>query len=508
MNIRFVVGGGVLAVLLAARAVPARAADAPGASPPAGAAASPATKAEARERFDRGVRLFEKGENAGALAEFKRAYELIPNPLVLYNMGLVYAAMNRPIEATDALQTFLASGAVAPSSEQRKKAERVRAEQATRIAQLMVVTDSPATIEVDGIEAGRTPLQKPIRVAIGAHVVAAVAPGFLPTRKELTLPGQVTETVVLNLTPTEKRMAQLVVRAALPGAEVMVNDKRAGVTPLPASVAVAPGLVKVELRRPGYRSSTQTVSLDEGARGELAFRMDEDPAAPAAVKGRLRVTGVEPGVEVLVDGQPREMIGGAVVLVSGPHTVRVQRGGFEPFEQTVDVVAQGDTPLSAALSPTPETRVQNQESARFRRVFGWSLAGAGAVLAVAGGVYAGFTQKDVSSAHTDLDTVLANERDVNSLCYAMRPEYTARGCDVFKSDAQDRVDSTTLHRNLALVGAGVGVVAVVVGGYLLMSTPDGGKGDRAAAATAGGGSLISTAWTDGHGGGVLLLGRF
>src|SRR5260370_8717793 len=94
--------GLLMVVILGALAAPAWAADAPAAAAPSTAAPSGAVKAEARERFDRGVRLFEKGENAGALAEFKRAYELIPNPLVLFNMGLVYPAINRPIAATAA----------------------------------------------------------------------------------------------------------------------------------------------------------------------------------------------------------------------------------------------------------------------------------------------------------------------------------------------------------------------------------------------------------------------
>jgi len=57
---------------------------------------TPAMKTEASSRFDRGLSLFNEGDNTGALAEFKRAYELIPHPRVLFNIGLVYAAMNRP----------------------------------------------------------------------------------------------------------------------------------------------------------------------------------------------------------------------------------------------------------------------------------------------------------------------------------------------------------------------------------------------------------------------------
>ena len=69
------------------------------ASPAPVAQPTPAIKAEARERFDRGVRLFEKGENASALAEFKRVNEIIPTPLVLYNMGDARLALSKYEEA-------------------------------------------------------------------------------------------------------------------------------------------------------------------------------------------------------------------------------------------------------------------------------------------------------------------------------------------------------------------------------------------------------------------------
>src|SRR5271165_5504294 len=90
-------------------------------------------KSEARERFDRGLRLFNDGDNAGALAEFKRAYDLIPNPTVLFNMGLVYAAMGRPVEAVDVLDRVVADpGSLA--AERIERAKQARDEQSKRIA--------------------------------------------------------------------------------------------------------------------------------------------------------------------------------------------------------------------------------------------------------------------------------------------------------------------------------------------------------------------------------------
>src|SRR5262245_8964659 len=114
------------------------------------------TRTEARERFDRGPQLFNDGDNAGALAEFQRAYELVANKIVMFNIAMVYAAMNRSVEAVDALDQLLAEpGAL--DAERLTRAKRAREEQGRRVARLAVATNVPAMIQVDGIDVARAP---------------------------------------------------------------------------------------------------------------------------------------------------------------------------------------------------------------------------------------------------------------------------------------------------------------------------------------------------------------
>jgi len=476
---------------------------------PAARAAAPvapeAAKAEARERFDRGLGLFEKGENAAALAEFKRAYELIPNPVVLYNMGLVYAAMNRPVEAADALDRYLAQAGEKASAEQRRHATQVRDEQAARVARVMVVTDHPATIEVDGVEAGRTPMTEPLRLPSGAHTLAALAPGFQPTRRALTLAGQVTETVTLALLPTETGAAHLVVSTPLPGAAVWLNDRQAGTTPLPGSVAVTPGDVRVELKREGYRTASRVLHVDQGSTAKVELAPEEDPAAPASVKGTLRLTMVEGGsTEIAVDGAPRAVPAEGVSLPVGPHTLRVQRAGYEPFASNVQIDAGRTTTLAVTLMPTIDTRARDAEAIHGRRVLAGSLLGGGLAIAAGAAIYVIATHGDVSDAQATLDGQLLVEKDPSKLCYAGpgydTGTYAAARCAEIKSADQEAVNSAKLKRTLGYVGIGVGAVVAGVGGYLL-----------ATAGSARGASVSSTRvdlWAAGQGAGLSLSGTF
>src|SRR5215510_9553895 len=152
MKVSFAVLVGVLALVAA----------------PAARAPPDPKKAEAAQRFDRGLQLFDDGDTAGALAEFKRTYELVPNPVVLFNIGLVYAAMGRPVSAVDALEKVMQTPDKL-STDQRERATRTLNDQKQRIGKLMVTTvPEGARIDIDNVESARTPLTAPIRISEGS----------------------------------------------------------------------------------------------------------------------------------------------------------------------------------------------------------------------------------------------------------------------------------------------------------------------------------------------------
>src|SRR5271165_6830938 len=66
-------------------------------------------RSEAAERFDRALRMVNSGDLSGGLAEFQRAYALVPSAVVIYNLGLVNAALNRPVSAARALEKALST---------------------------------------------------------------------------------------------------------------------------------------------------------------------------------------------------------------------------------------------------------------------------------------------------------------------------------------------------------------------------------------------------------------
>ncbi|HEY5960320.1 MAG TPA: PEGA domain-containing protein, partial [Polyangiaceae bacterium] len=207
------------------------------AAPASAEGVSEAARLEARDHFDRGLRLFNQLDNDGALAEFTRAYALTPHNSVLLNIAFVYSAMGRPVEAQDTFDRLLGSPSGLSASELTKVRE-ARDRQLQRIGEIDVESQpSPATIEVDGVESGRTPLTKPLRLSQGKHIVSVLANGYLPMRKEVDVAGAQRARLMFELVATETHLAHLEVHANIPKLDLYLDGEFVGQTPLATSLA-------------------------------------------------------------------------------------------------------------------------------------------------------------------------------------------------------------------------------------------------------------------------------
>ncbi len=109
---------------------------------------------EARQHFDRGVQLYAEGEFAVALAEFERAYELMPNVRVLYNIAQLCFQLQKFSRARQALSRYLVDASRELTPERRAAVERDLAALALRTATLRLRVRVPGTeVMIDGVPA-------------------------------------------------------------------------------------------------------------------------------------------------------------------------------------------------------------------------------------------------------------------------------------------------------------------------------------------------------------------
>jgi tetratricopeptide (TPR) repeat protein len=140
-------------------------------APPVAAAVKKASK-----HFQRGVALYNETDYRAALVEFRRAYEVAPNPAVLYNIGQTHYQLQNYAQALTTFERYLAeAGADAPHADEvEKTVDLLR----SRVGNVEITTNLPGCeINVDDELAGKTPLGQPVLVSIGRRKIVAMCEG-------------------------------------------------------------------------------------------------------------------------------------------------------------------------------------------------------------------------------------------------------------------------------------------------------------------------------------------
>lgn len=423
----------------------------------------------AKECLAQGLKLSQSGDHAAALASFQRANALEPSRLLLYHIALTYKALDKVVEADDALEKVLAdSGPL--KAEYVKRARAAQEETQAKVGLLDVKVNVAAAIEVDGQRRGSAPLQKPLRLAAGDHELAVSAPGYLPAKQTATVSGHNRTDLSVDLLPDPAKLAQVTIASSLAGAQIRVDEEMVGTTPLSAPVKLAPGKHTIELHRPGYMDGYRQVTLTPGARITVAFNPDEDES-DGADRGRLVVDAGVTGVRITIDGRARGVYSKPISLPAGPHLVGVTHPDYEPIEREVDVQANGDTDLGVTLRPSKTVRAAAAAQANTRKNWATAAIVTGAVVAAGSTGLIVWGQSKLPSANDRLSLVQKEAAPGGECDPTTLNIISAKYCQEKMAGAQSDVDK---YRNLRLggiIGASAGVALVGVGVVLWLTHP-------------------------------------
>lgn len=186
-----------------------------------------------------------------------------------------------------------------------------------------------AQLYLDGALMGTVPAR--VEAHAGKHLVEVKKPGFKEFREQVDLAEGETRTMAIDLVAEAKKGA-LLVTADVAGAEVWVDGQKRDATPTLVTDLLE-GEHTIEVRREGMPAWRQVVRVVGNQQTKVEARI-------GAQAGSLRVLSSTPGVEVIVDGEPK---GGAnqeiTGLKPGQHVVEVRAAGFQPQSLEVQVVA-------------------------------------------------------------------------------------------------------------------------------------------------------------------------
>lgn len=343
-------------------------------------------RVEARGRFDRGVELFNLGDHEAALAEFTRAYELLPAYVVLFNIGQAQASLGDYPAAVAAYERFLSDGADAVDAEQRDRVERLLETLRSRIGRIDVSVEGgvEAMILLGGAEIGRAPFDEPLVVRSGSHTIEARADGYLSSIRDVTVAGGETVHVELELDSALRAPGGIQVEVNVIGVTVTLDGEMVGTTPLDETISTQPGPHVIEVTRRGYDELRREVDVVVGQVTPARFALRPSDPIPAEVAGNLEVEVSEDDAEVLLDGH---LFRNGPVPV-GTHRLEVRSDGFERWSELVEVDLSPLTPVVATL--TPGRTLRERQHTRARRIHAGAYAALGtavASLAVAAGLF-------------------------------------------------------------------------------------------------------------------------
>ncbi len=329
---------------------------------------------EAKARFFKGLELFAAKDWGAALAEFERSRQLHPTRGATRNAAICLKNLRRYDDAVMLYEQWRRTWPDAPEDE-RKLVEAELAALAELVGSLTItVNEVGATVFVDGVERGRSPLDAPLRVSAGAHVVHVYKDGYVAAQVSTTVAGAAAAAVEIALRPLAQS-GRLRVRV-LDGrrADVRIDGIKVGEAPWEGALPVGEHAIELVAEGElGSQPATAPVKL-----GEITSVTLELEPVPAT----LTVTTSPPGALIALDGVSvgRGSFRGRARL--GRHRVEVALEGYLPATRTVTFDEAGSKALSVALerdrtsplwgsAPQPRFEV----AARLGPVIGPSLFG-------------------------------------------------------------------------------------------------------------------------------------
>lgn len=165
------------------------------------------TRTDADKHFRRGVELYKDKDFATALVEFQRAYEIAPDTKTLYNIAELQGQLQDYAGALKSFQRYLSEGGKKLPLQRKRDVEKEIDKLKQRVATLTVTTSEPgATVAIDDVATGTSPLPEPIVVSAGKRKVTATITGRPPVTEVLTLAGGDTRTLSLTIPPLETKV--------------------------------------------------------------------------------------------------------------------------------------------------------------------------------------------------------------------------------------------------------------------------------------------------------------
>lgn len=277
--------------------------------------------AEAKDDFETAQNFFVRGEFETAAGKFLEAYNKKPYPAFLFNVAVSYEKAKQLDKAKQYFEKYLQDDPNASDAAQVKLRLDV-------IGKLLAATPPPAAAPPPAPPSG-TP-------APGSDTPpAGAAPAPVPPPSPAVAVPPPSPPPVL---PDIDTKGLVVIDSKPQGATIYLNDKRSGpfgTTPWHGSLESKP--VRLILEAKGYKSEERSVSPRSDKLIDVYIALSEEHYL-----GWIEVVSNVVGADLYIDRKDIGAIGRTPFtgqLKPGKHTIFLEKFGYQPLQQEIDVPA-------------------------------------------------------------------------------------------------------------------------------------------------------------------------
>jgi general secretion pathway protein A len=177
----------------------------------------------------------------------------------------------------------------------------------------------------------------------GAHVLDLSQPGYAEIRQSVDVESD--RVMIVSATMTALS-AELIITTAPPGADVSIDGKPYGSSPVRIRLVAGRHTYRVQMA--GRETQEGTVNVPEN--GMVAKSVELPPAAPSAPEMNVQVTTIPPNATVFADGTPMGDTPTSFHMSPGHHTLILFASGFEPLRREIEVPESGIVRVNETLA--------------------------------------------------------------------------------------------------------------------------------------------------------------
>ena len=230
---------------------------------------------EAKRLFKEGNALFIEKDYQAAIERFSASIELYPTYNGFYNLANSYRALRRYADALDVVKAMNETLGPPSKPSVKEQFQSFETDIYSIVGVLRVrVKPDGATVSVDGLEVGRTPIKEGLILGPGIHEVTARKIGFDKATVHAEVHSEQHSSVEIELSP---EVAALYLTVDVQGALVTLDNEPMGKTPLEAPLSMPPGAHRLVVSKPGYITEDQELNIVPGDKTALTVTLEKRP---------------------------------------------------------------------------------------------------------------------------------------------------------------------------------------------------------------------------------------